>query len=68
MQASIHSESAANAGGDVSPTPTPQPSPTTQRLVQVVEHLLHHKLDKWDHTEACHKVGRWSPCRQRYLS
>ena len=38
------------------PSATPQPSPITQRLVAVVEHLLHKKLDKWDHTAVCKKV------------
>ena len=38
------------------PGATPQPSPITQRLVAVVEHLLHHKLDKWDHTQVCQQA------------
>jgi hypothetical protein len=38
------------------PCATPQPLPITQRLVAVVEHLLHHKLDKWDHSSVCKKV------------
>jgi hypothetical protein len=38
------------------PCATPQPSPITQRLVAVVEHLLHHKLDKWDHTQVCQQA------------
>jgi len=52
------------------PCATPPPSPITQRLAAVVEHRMHHKLDKWDHTQVyqlarCSSSSPSQPPRER---